>query len=334
MCRSTTVGQRARRLIQVRALANFPRLFPIILEAIMKLTRREFLGSAALAAASPAVLRSIARAQQGPSPKFEDIRGGVGIFTMQGGTIGWLVTDDGAVAVDSQYATTAPACIDGLRQRAPKGIEILINTHHHADHTGGNLAFRPVVKKILQCERTAKYHKDTTTATAAQQAYADTTFGGSWSATIGGEKVWAKYYGAGHTGGDSVIVFEKANVAHMGDLLFNHMHPFIDRPNGASIESWTKVLTKVADEHRDATFIYGHAKAGLPFTGARADVLGFRDYLSAVLDHAQKGVRAGQSAEELAKTPSLPGFEDFASNGTRLTLAAVLTTAHQELTKK
>ena len=300
----------------------------------MKLTRRAFLGSTALAAASPAVLRSILSAQQAPTPKFEDIRGGVGIFTMSGGAIGWLATGDGAIAVDSQFATTAPACIDGLKQRSPKGIELLINTHHHADHTGGNLAFRPAVKKIVQNERTAKYHKDTTTANAALQAYADTTFGGSWSTTIGNEKVWAKYYGAGHTGGDSVITFEKANVVHMGDLLFNHMHPFIDRPNGASIESWTKVLAKVADEHKDATFIYGHAKTGLPLTGPRAEVLVFRDYLSAVLDHAQKGVKAGQSVEELAKTASLPGFEDFASNGTRLSLAAVLTTAHQELTAK
>lgn len=300
----------------------------------MNITRREFLGSTAIAATSPFILRSFARAQQAPTTKFEDIRGGVGIFTGQGGTIGWLVTDDGAIAVDSQYPATAPVCIDGLKQRSGKGIQMLINTHHHADHVGGNAAFRPVVQKIVQNERTAKYHKDTTTANAAQQAYADTTFGGSWSTSIGGEKVWAKYYGAGHTGGDSVIIFEKANVVHMGDLLFNHMHPFIDRPNGASIESWTKVLGKVGDDYKDATYIYGHAKAGLNLTGTRADVLKFRDYLSAVLDHARKGVKAGQSAEELARTASLPGFEDFASNGTRLSLAAVLTTAHQELTAK
>jgi glyoxylase-like metal-dependent hydrolase (beta-lactamase superfamily II) len=300
----------------------------------MNITRRQFIGSAALAAAGPSMLRSFAGAQQVPATKFEDIRGGVGIFTGQGGTIGWVTTSDGVIAVDSQFPATAQICIDGLRERSAKGIQMLINTHHHADHVGGNPAFRAVVKKIVQNERTAKYHKNTTTANAAEQAYADMTFGESWSTTLGAEKVWGRYYGAGHTGGDSVIIFEKANVVHMGDLLFSHMHPFIDLPNGASIESWIKVLAKVADDYKDATFISGHAKAGLPLTGSRADVLKFRDYLSAVIDHARKAVRARQSVEELAKTVSLPGFEDFATNGARLSLAAVLTTAHQELTAK
>lgn len=298
----------------------------------MKVTRREFLGSTALAAASPFLLKPLVTAQQQITTRFIDLRDNVGIFTGSGGTIGWLANDDGAVAVDSQYMTTAPACVYGLQQRCLMGIQLLINTHHHADHVGGNLAFRDAVKRIVQNERTAKYHKDTTTATAAQQAYADLTFGGSWSAPVGNEKVWAKFYGPGHTGGDSVVVFEKANIVHMGDLLFNKMHPFIDRPNGASMVSWVKVLKKVADEHKDAMFIYGHAKPGLSLTTDRAGVTAFQDYLSAVLDYTQKGIASKQPVEELAKLPSLPGFEDYAGSPPRLTLAAAVTTAYQELT--
>jgi glyoxylase-like metal-dependent hydrolase (beta-lactamase superfamily II) len=307
----------------------------------MSITRRQFIGSSAFAIAGPALLRtpfrlSAQQAQQVPVTRFEDLRGGVGIFTGSGGTIGWLVTPDGAIAVDSQFTTTAPACIEGLRQRSPKGIQMLINTHHHGDHVSGNPSFRPVVTRIVQQERCAKYHKDTTekAGTAAQQAFADVTFGSSWSTSIGGEKVWAKYYGAGHTGGDCIVVFEKANVVHMGDLMFNKMHPFIDRPNGASFQSWTKALTKVADDHKDALFICGHAKQGLPITGARPQLLAFRDYLSALLDLAEKGIRAKRPLEEIVKVAALPGFEDYQESPPRLSLAGNLAVAHEELTAR
>ncbi len=48
----------------------------------------------------------------------------------------------------SQYADTAPMCLDGLKKKSPHTIDVLINTHHHGDHTAGNKAFRPAVKKV------------------------------------------------------------------------------------------------------------------------------------------------------------------------------------------
>jgi glyoxylase-like metal-dependent hydrolase (beta-lactamase superfamily II) len=160
------------------------------------------------------------------------------------------------------------------------------------------------------------------------------TFGTTWSASIGPEKIWAKYFGAGHTGGDAVIVFEKANIVHMGDLMFNKMHPFIDRPNGASVRNWITVLTRAENDHRDATFIFGHAKAGLPVVGTRTEIANFRSYLSAVLDAAQKAVTAGQPLAELIRLTALPGFEDYAGSGARLSLAGALTAAYEELTAR
>src|SRR6185369_11624332 len=59
-------------------------------------------------------------AQQPPpaTPKFDDVRRGVGIFTMRGGTIGWLINKDAAIAIDTQYADTAKTCVDGLKQKS------------------------------------------------------------------------------------------------------------------------------------------------------------------------------------------------------------------------
>jgi cyclase len=302
--------------------------------------RRQFLTNTAVALGAVATMRVPLIAQGGqpqppPATAFTDVRRNVGIFTGQGGTIGWLANGAGAVAVDAQFPATAKACVEGLQKKSAKGIQLLINTHYHGDHTAGNSAFRPVVKQIVQQERCAKLHRDTTekAGTAAQQAYADITFGESWSQEIGDEKVWGYYYGPGHTGGDAVIVFERANVVHMGDLMFNRLHPRVDGPSGASIKNWISVLERVAKRHNDATFVFGHAKQGQPVTGPAKELLYFRDYLTAALQYVQKGIAAKQSKEEIAKATELPGFSEHVANGTVLTLGGVLGSAYDELTK-
>ena len=306
----------------------------------MAYDRREFLTSTALiiGAAAGARLPLFAQAGQPQTPPvttFTDLRRNVGIFTGQGGTIGWLANGAGAVAVDAQFPATAKACVEGLQKKSAKGIQLLINTHYHGDHTAGNTAFRPVVKQIVQQERCAKLHRDSTekAGTTAQQAYADITFGESWSQEVGDEKMWGYYYGPGHTGGDAVIVFERANVVHMGDLMFNRVHPRIDGPGGASIKNWISILERVAKRHSDATFIFGHAKQGQPVTGPAKELLYLRDYLTAALQYVQKGMAAKQSKEEIAKATELPGFPDHVASGTVLTLANVLNSAYDELSR-
>jgi hypothetical protein len=68
-------------------------------------------------------------------------------------------------------------------------------------------------------------------------------------------------------------------------------------------------------------------------TGPAKELLYLRDYFTAVLSFVQKGIRAKQSKEEIAKATELPGFADHAASGTVLTLAGVLSAAYDELTK-
>lgn len=84
-------------------------------------------------------------AQQQPAPvtAFTDLQRGVGIFTGRGGTIGWLVDPSGSAVVDTQMPGTAEIFLEGFLKRSPGGIDLLINSHHHFDHTGGNPILRP-----------------------------------------------------------------------------------------------------------------------------------------------------------------------------------------------
>jgi glyoxylase-like metal-dependent hydrolase (beta-lactamase superfamily II) len=306
----------------------------------MTVTRRDFLTSSASALALGAAGRRAwaqsAAAQAPPVTSFTDLRRGAGIFKGAGGTIGYVVNSAGAIAIDSQFANTAEIAVAGLKQRAPQGIEMLLNTHHHGDHTGGNQVFRGAVKRIVAHANCLEWHRRTATAnkSESQTSFADTTFTDQWKTTFGDETIQARYYGPGHTGGDAVFHLEKANVVHMGDLLFNRAHPNIDRPAGAVNANWITVLEKVARAHaNDTVFIAGHGKDNA-VQCAKADVLHFRDYLAACMDTAKKAIAAGQSKDELQKVTALKGFDDTIALNARLTLGFVLGICYDELTGK
>jgi glyoxylase-like metal-dependent hydrolase (beta-lactamase superfamily II) len=309
----------------------------------MSLNRRQFLttSSLALAASTIDLRRLFADAAQAPqaAPQtaFAALRGTVGFFTGQGGTIGYHISKEGVVVVDAQMPATAKICLDGVKERdGGRTIDYLVNTHHHGDHTGGNPVFRSSVKKILahanvpglQREAAARAAAARPDAPAPEIVVADTTFTTTWRETVGADTMALKYYGPAHTSGDSVVTFEKANVVHLGDLVFNRSHPYIDKPAGASIANWTKVLDAVAADHAaDTIYIFGHAGAKFQVTGSKADLAYMRDYLNALLEFVRGEIKAGKSKDVVAKiTDLLKGFPDHGP-----LIPRVLTAAYEEL---
>jgi cyclase len=303
----------------------------------MSLSRRKFIVTSAAGAFAGAIVRpSLLDAWQQPQTPpqtpaappqitgvFTPIRGNVGFFTGQGGTIGYYLGKSGVVVVDTQSVNAAKILIDGLNERSGgKPIELVINTHHHGDHTGGNPAFKGVAKhilaqeKVIDLQRAAAVTSNTTRVGRGQApiepVFADVTFGGSWSGVFDDEKVSAVMYGPAHTGSDSIIYFEKANVAHMGDLVFNRRHPVTDRPGGCNLKSWAGKVEKAAKDYpKDTVFILGHAGTNFPVTGSQAELLVMRDYLNALLDFTDKQKKAGKTRDEIiAIRDVLPGFPD------------------------
>ncbi|HSK11476.1 MAG TPA: MBL fold metallo-hydrolase [Vicinamibacterales bacterium] len=289
----------------------------------MTLDRRRFLGtvSAALAGSALDVRTLLAQAAaEAPKTAFRPVRRSVGIFTGQGGTIGWHIDTKGAVVVDSQFPTTARICLEGVTERAGgRMLDYLVNTHHHSDHVAGNVVFQPRARKILAHANVPKLQKEASERgrppgadAGIQQVYPTATYQDAWHETVGDEEMDLRYYGPAHTGGDSVITFEKANVVHLGDLLFNRMHPFIDRPAGASIANWMKVLERTAADHDDDTiYIFGHANPKFGETGRKGDLLVMGDYLAALLEFVSGQMKAGKPREAiLAITDPLRGFPD------------------------
>lgn len=312
-------------------------------------TRREWLEQALLLAASGALLPRFLSAQPPaggapaptaapplPEPLFRELRGNVGAFTQSGGTIGFYLGQSGAAVVDAQMPESARVFLDGFKQRTNRPLDLLVNTHHHFDHTGGNPVLRPVVTSIVahanvpELQRRAARERN-----LGDQVLADTTFTDTLRRDLGEEVLELRYWGPAHTGGDLTAQFERASVVHVGDLVFNRLYPVIDRPGGASIANWIVALEKFADYYpSDTLYIFGHARPEFPVTGNRADVLYHRDYLSALLETARKELAQGKRVEEITARESLPGFPDHVGRGARLSLAENLRIACAELAER
>lgn len=299
----------------------------------MRIPRRQFLKTSALAVAASTLpfAYTHAAAREG----FTALRRGVGTYEGRGGTIGWLVSDDALVVVDTQFPDSAQTCLEGLQERSGRSIDLLINTHHHGDHTAGNGVFRPHAKQHLAHENVPKLQQaaaeragNTEGIVTPEQTYSDVI-----SVDLGDETVMLHYYGPAHTSGDSVVHFVKADIVHMGDLMFNRMPAFIDVPGGASTRGWITLLETVHGAFTDETrFIYGHGNASYGITGGRADLLVMRDFLGGLIAYVEKGIQAGQSLEEMAAIDRLPDFPEHYRESWQGAIPRCIRTVHGEVT--
>lgn len=302
----------------------------------MSMSRRSFLARSAGFASAAAFWRPGAAISQTTPvrPTFSSIRGNVGTMVGRGGTIGWLITGNGNLVVDSQFPEMAAICLKFLAQNSKnQELKVVVNTHHHRDHTAGNVAFTEAARQIVGHRNVPRLLE----AAAASGSNADppvapgTTFTNDWAIKVGHEEIELRHYGPAHTGGDAVVTFKSANVVHVGDLVFNRRHPFIDRPGGASIEGWITFLRRIVSDHApDTEYIFGHAGEGFPIRGRQADVDHMRNYLIALREHVAEAIKAGRAREELVKAPTtLDGFAEHGPLNEH-----VITAAWEELTSK
>lgn len=243
---------------------------------------------------------------------FQLLRRNVGTYTNRGGTIGWLATDDALAIVDSQFIPFAKDCLKGLRKKTSHSLNLLINTHHHGDHTSGNPYLKPIAAQSVGHKNVPILMRQSAKEDEKEIAVPATTFTEQWKMQLGDETIHAHYFGRAHTGGDSVIYFEKANIVHVGDLVFNRRNPFTDRPGGASIHHWVKVLDAILAKYpEDAIFIFGHGNPEYGITGSKDDVKVMKNYVTAMVEHVKNGVEKSASKEEIVTLKILPGFANF-----------------------
>jgi glyoxylase-like metal-dependent hydrolase (beta-lactamase superfamily II) len=275
-----------------------------------RITRRELFG---IAPALWAARRASAQ-QATPTLQVQPAGGTVNVLSGAGGNIAILEGPDGILLVDSGVPDAAEAVETRARGSNASKITVLINTHYHYDHTGGNerlgragariIAHENVLKRLSTTQHIAFLKRDF--PPVPPEARPRTTFGDTGSLAHAGEKVLYRHIPPAHTDGDSTVHFANANVFHTGDLFFNGMYPFIDYSAGGSIEGMigaADLMLKAVDAK--TAIIPGHGPLA-----TRDDLRAFRDMLAAVHERMTKLIREGKTLEQTLAAEPTKAYDD------------------------
>ncbi|HEX8312727.1 MAG TPA: MBL fold metallo-hydrolase, partial [Chthoniobacteraceae bacterium] len=231
--------------------------------------------------------------------------------------IALLAGDDGSLVVDSGLADLATGTAAELAKAGP--LALLVNTHWHFDHAGGNERLARAGARIVATEncrsRLASEQKVEALAMtfppAAMSARPVVTFTQETTLHLNGERIRLVPIPPAHTDGDVFVRFETANVLHLGDTFFHGVYPFIDYSSGGWIGGMVAAV-KTALTLTDATtkIIPGHGAVA-----SQADLKGYLTFLETAHERLAKLKAAGKSADEAVAAAPFKDFDEKLGGG-------------------
>ncbi len=235
--------------------------------------------------------------------KAEKVADGVYMLTGAGGNIGLSVGKDGAYVIDDQFAPLSDKILAAVKTITPNPVRFVVNTHVHGDHVGGNenmakagaiLVAHENVRKRMSVEQfNATFNRKTPPAPEA--ALPVVTFTDGVTFHWNGDEIRVTHVAPAHTDGDAYVRFSKADVVHMGDLLFNGTYPFVDVSSGGRIDGVIAAADQVLAETGEKTrIIPGHGPLA-----TRADLQTYRDTLKTLRDRIARLKAEGKSRDEV-----------------------------------
>ncbi len=180
------------------------------------------------------------------------VAGKITMLQGNGGNIAVSLGDDGVLMVDDQFAPLSDKIKAAIAKLGGSAPELLLNTHWHGDHSGGNENFADKATIIAHDNVRVRIADPANERVAA--ALPVITFANGLSIHFNGEEIKLIHLPHGHTDGDSAVWFTGSNVIHMGDEYVVGGFPFIDLNSGGSVEglidNHANILAQIPDNIR------------------------------------------------------------------------------------
>lgn len=216
--------------------------------------------------------------------------------TFSGGNTGVFVTDRGVVVVDTKLANWGPAILERIRSVTDKPVVTIINTHTHGDHTGSNEFFGAAVETVVHEHTKANMARmDAFKGDKARflptRTYTDKVTLGS-----GKDRIDLYHFGAGHTNGDTFVVYTALRLMQAGDMFPWQDAPFIDRSNGGSGRAWPQTLQKLLAAVKNVDQVIG----GHQPVATWQDLATFQRFTAELWTATAAAHKAGKTVEQAA----------------------------------
>ena len=238
---------------------------------------------------------------------------GIYMLMGQGGNIGVSVGADGVLLIDDQFAPMHDKIVTAVDAITKRPIKMLLNTHWHGDHTGGNELFAAGGTLIVAHDNVRKRMSSTHFSSffrnesppSPKAALPVVTFDSTITLHINGMTLHAQHVPPAHTDGDSIIWFREANVVHLGDTFFNGFYPFIDIDSGGSFHGMITAINSVLPAINATTKI-------IPGHGPLADknaLIAFRDMLQTVAFRIDALIADGKNKQQIIDTKPTADYD-------------------------
>ena len=187
------------------------------------------------------------------------VAGSVYLLRGVGGNVGASIGPDGTFMIDDDYAPMSARLLAKLGELGGGRPKLILNTHVHADHVGGNEFFGGVGVILAHDNvRVRLMGEDPVRAALPIVTYSDRL-----RLHFNDDEIDVIHLPAGHPDGDSIVWFRQADVVHMGDQFWNGLFPRIDTDVGGSVDGYLANIEQVlAMIGNDTQVIPGHGVLG------------------------------------------------------------------------
>ena len=247
-------------------------------------------------------------AQQGEMVvEVEQLEDNLYVLRGGGGNSAAFITSNGVVLVDTKVAGWGQPLIDAIGELTSNPVTTIINTHAHFDHVSGNVEF-PASVEFVAHENAKTLMEEWNPVTGFPGDFPDVfdqnsghglptrTYADRLTLGSGADQVDLYYFGRGHTGGDTWVVFPSLRTMHAGDMFPGKQVPIIDQSNGGSGVEYARTLRLAHATVTDIdTVITGHSTQMTP-----ADIAEMADFVDEFVSGFRAGKLAGRSAAEVA----------------------------------
>jgi len=244
---------------------------------------------------------------------------GLHMLVGAGGNIGLFAGEDGVFMIDDQFAEISPKISAAVEELTGGTVDMLVNTHWHFDHTGGNEPFGEAGAQIFAHDNVRALMSEPQTLSrfgmdlpaAPKVALPVITFGEHMTFHINGDTVHARHVPNAHTDGDVILYFENANAVHTGDVYITLGYPFIDGEHGGHIDGLINGARQVLEWADDETKImpgHGHLSN-------RAEIQEFHDMLVEARSRVQALLDEGKTPGEIVAAAPLADLDERWSSG-------------------
>jgi len=206
---------------------------------------------------------------------------------------------DGYLLVDHPEPAANQAIQKVLEGMGKRPVKFLLNTHWHYDHVGGNAIYGPDaiivaqenVRKRLMTKQTPFWSR-MPIGPYPKRAWPVITFRDTLTIHFAEEDVELDHYANGHTDGDSVVYFARANVVAVGDIFLGKASVIGSADIEGLIHALSAVLERIND---DTVIITGHSEMS-----NRRDLGQFVQLLNETVALVRQKIAAGNSEKDVA----------------------------------